>query len=74
MTFKLDRVEIGMTERAAMGSPYVRRICNDCGGYTPQQKRWGTCQDRAFEDGNQVVKHNRKACAEFRYYRGGYDG
>jgi len=52
----------------------ARCTCHDCGDYTPQQKRWGVCEATTGDDGRLVVKRNRKACAEFRYYRGGYDG
>jgi len=64
------RQTIPKTEALVMDPPR-KCTCNDCAGYAPQQPRWGVCALRIIDDGNQVVKRNRKACALFRYYGGG---
>jgi hypothetical protein len=45
--------------------------CKDCGAYTPQDKKWGNCDEKKSADGSQVVEGSRKACKLFRYYAGG---
>jgi len=58
-------------ETEALRDPPRKCTCNDCVGYTPQQKRWGVCEVTTGDDGRLVVKRNRKACGKFRYYHSG---